>query len=670
MTGGSLGLRTGSYGSLLQQPPNTAGLPIQTQPTRKPTKMLTSSSREKEKVLSRLCKIACRRRAAMLLIAVFSVLLFTSLMSAITKDEEANAVPVSQRISIRNVRTVDTSFNMGRVPIYDEPPPPPPPPPPSPPPHPTHTKSSTSSEQSELRESNNSSFLVQYQSPSTDNKTLNPAVALFPPVRALPPGHPCKHFALPPPPADRKRIGPRPCPVCYLPVDDAIAAMPTAPSVSPVLKNLTYVVEETPVLQPSWMNSANNTMDTILQPSWQNLANNTMDAPSGGSSFGGYPTLEQRADSFDIKESMRVHCGFVKGNKPGRQTGFDIDEGDLLEMEQCHGIVVASAIFGNYDIIQQPKNISEASKRNICFYMFVDEETEAYMKNSSTIDSMMRVGMWRIVIVRNLPYFDARRNGKVPKLLLHRLFPNVRYSLWIDGKLELVVDPYRILERFLWRNGATFAISRHYRRFDVFDEAEANKAAGKYVNSSIDAQIEFYKTEGLTPYTPAKLPITSDVPEGCVIIREHIPITNLFTCLWFNEVDRFTSRDQLSFSTVRDKIMSKVAWRGYMFLDCERRNFVVQAYHRDLLEHLATIHPPPPVLSNQVRKKPSMEIVSEKVVTSPTKKLPPKRGREKRSSSKRHRKVVTDAKSLSVSRRISERRGRLSRTPGNEQTLA
>lgn len=158
--------------------------------------------------------------------------------------------------------------------------------------------------------------------------------------------------------------------------------------------------------------------------------------------------------------------------------------------------------------------------------------------------------------------------------------------------------------RFLWRENATFAISRHYRRFDVFVEAEANKAAGKYDNSSIDYQVEFYKNEGLTPYSEAKLPITSgkliilylmdcfvmklglmicdwtfaDVPEGCVIIREHIPITNLFSCLWFNEVDRFTARDQLSFSTVRDKIMAKVNWTVNMFLDCERRNFVIQVY--------------------------------------------------------------------------------------------
>lgn len=66
-----------------------------------------------------------------------------------------------------------------------------------------------------------------------------------------------------------------------------------------------------------------------------------------------------------------------------------------------------------------------------------------------------------------------------------------------------------------------------------------------------------------------------------MIVREHIPIANLFTCLWFNEVDRFTPRDQISFSTVRDKIRSKTNWTVNMFLDCERRNFVVQVTFRN-----------------------------------------------------------------------------------------
>lgn len=67
-------------------------------------------------------------------------------------------------------------------------------------------------------------------------------------------------------------------------------------------------------------------------------------------------------------------------------------------------------------MIQQPKNISDAAKENVCFYMFVDEETEAHLKNSSGLDDNKRVGLWRIVVVHNLPYNDARRNGKVNAL--------------------------------------------------------------------------------------------------------------------------------------------------------------------------------------------------------------------------------------------------------------
>ncbi|THG20366.1 hypothetical protein TEA_000598 [Camellia sinensis var. sinensis] len=80
-----------------------------------------------------------------------------------------------------------------------------------------------------------------------------------------------------------------------------------------------------------------------------------------------------------------------------------------------------------------------------------------------------------------------------------------------------------------------------------------------------------------------------DVLEGCVIIKKHIPITNLFTCLWFNEVDRFTSEDQLSFSTVQDRIMAEVNWSVDMFMDCERRNFVIQTRNATGLVALAIV---------------------------------------------------------------------------------
>lgn len=71
------------------------------------------------------------------------------------------------------------------------------------------------------------------------------------------------------------------CPVCYLPLEDAVARMPNASSFSPVIRELTYIHEE-----------------------------NLTKSEYGGSEFGGYPSLRQRDDSYDIRESMRIHCGY------------------------------------------------------------------------------------------------------------------------------------------------------------------------------------------------------------------------------------------------------------------------------------------------------------------------------------------------------------------------
>ena len=76
-------------------------------------------------------------------------------------------------------------------------------------------------------------------------------------------------------------------------------------------------------------------------------------------------------------------------------------------------MIFFSFLSGAFDDIQQPHNVSEYSKNTICFFMFVDEETEAYLKNNSGLNDRRKVGLWRIVVVHNLPYRDARRNGKV-----------------------------------------------------------------------------------------------------------------------------------------------------------------------------------------------------------------------------------------------------------------
>lgn len=159
--------------------------------------------------------------------------------------------------------------------------------------------------------------------------------------------------------------------------------------------------------------------------------------------------------------------------------------------------------------------------------------------------------------------------------------------------MRLQLDPLLILEYFLWRKGHEYAISNHYDRHCVWEEVVQNKKLNKYNHTIIDEQFAFYKADGLERYNasdpnkllpssmcfiriynlskPAaictssnnlwhNLPsalLATDVPEGSFIIRAHTPMSNLFSCLWFNEVDRFTPRDQLSFAYTYQKLRRK-----------------------------------------------------------------------------------------------------------------
>lgn len=134
---------------------------------------------------------------------------------------------------------------------------------------------------------------------------------------------------------------------------------------------------------------------------------------------------------------------------------------DIKYVKKCR-FVVASGIFDGYDVPHQPSNLSPRSKKLFCFLMVVDEISLDFIKKNVTVKEDPKggkwVGVWRLILLKHPPYDEPRRNGKVPKILTHRLFPEAQYSIWIDGKMELLVDPLLILERYHKRQSLSFTI--------------------------------------------------------------------------------------------------------------------------------------------------------------------------------------------------------------------
>lgn len=286
--------------------------------------------------------------------------------------------------------------------------------------------------------------------------------------------------------------------------------------------------------------------------------------------FTGNQTLEQREQSFKVNETTRVNCGFYS-----ESGGFTVSDEDKNYMQTCNS-VVSTCAFGGGDDLYQPIGMSDASLQKVCYVAFWDEITLATQEaEGHRVGDDHFIGKWRIVTVRNLPFKDQRLNGKIPKMLAHRLFPRARYSIWVDSKSQFRRDPLGVFEALLWRSGSVLAISEHGARSSVYDEAKAVVKKNKATPEEVEVQLVQYRLDGLPQ--DKRFNGKKALAEASVIVREHVPVTNLFMCLWFNEVVRFTSRDQLSFPYVvwRLKVLKDIN----MFPVCTRKDLVNSMGH-------------------------------------------------------------------------------------------
>ncbi|KAJ0018733.1 hypothetical protein Pint_09968 [Pistacia integerrima] len=291
--------------------------------------------------------------------------------------------------------------------------------------------------------------------------------------------------------------------------------------------------------------------------------------------FGGNLSIQKRISFFDhSNDNVEVPCGFF--NK------FPILHSDRIAMENCNGVVVVSAIFNNYDKIRQPKGLGSKTLDVVCFFMFVDDITLKgfhYHQLISRKSNDYKIGAWRIIKVSSKNMYDnPEMNGAIPKYLLHRLFPNSKFSIWINAKLQLVVDPLLLIHTLVVLEKVDMAISKHPFFTHTMEEAMATARWKKWWNvDALQRQMETYCEHGLQPWSPDKLPYPSDVPDSSLIIRKHGMRSNLFSCLMFNELEAFNPRDQVAFAYVRDHMKPKLKLN--MFADEVSEHIAVEYRH-------------------------------------------------------------------------------------------
>lgn len=192
--------------------------------------------------------------------------------------------------------------------------------------------------------------------------------------------------------------------------------------------------------------------------------------------------------------------------------------------------VIYSAIVGNYDNIKQPLIIDD----RFDYVLFSNDIKE---------DS---VGVWQI---RPLDYYneDSTRICRYAKTHPEELLKHYEFSVWMDANIQIYHQYFYNCVIELYEKGVLVSSLWHPARKCIYDEAFA------VVNMMVEH--EDIVVEWCHNLRKEKYPLNNGLCETNVVYRKHN--TSLVTnanLLWWNCIEHYSRRDQLSFNYVLWKL--------------------------------------------------------------------------------------------------------------------
>lgn len=167
------------------------------------------------------------------------------------------------------------------------------------------------------------------------------------------------------------------------------------------------------------------------------------------------------------------------------------------------------------------------------------------------------------------------------KVFAHRIFCDVRYSIYLDGNVIYRGEIKKLLEHFR-QSGAALGLFRHPQSHSLRDEADACKFYGKFDRfdkSRVSAQINDYIADGFNVDAP--------IGGNYFLVRDHAhPLLPEAMSLWWSSLFEFTKRDQMSLTFSLWKIGTP-----WVFLDDNNAfsgDDVLRLSHRRTLSSLFT----------------------------------------------------------------------------------
>jgi hypothetical protein len=189
--------------------------------------------------------------------------------------------------------------------------------------------------------------------------------------------------------------------------------------------------------------------------------------------------------------------------------------------------VIYTCITGQYDDLQQHTFINY-DYDYVCF-----TDNERLLK-------LEEYGIWKICHIKYTK-LDSQKNSRWHKTHPHILFPEYNKSIWIDGNINIITG--YLFDLIETESKYPIKIQVHPSRNCIYSEIEAVLECKKDIKEVTDKVMKLLKEDGF--------PEEYGLNDTSIIYREHndkkiIEIMEL----WWDMIERYSRRDQLSLSYI------------------------------------------------------------------------------------------------------------------------
>ena len=132
--------------------------------------------------------------------------------------------------------------------------------------------------------------------------------------------------------------------------------------------------------------------------------------------------------------------------------------------------------------------------------------------------------------------FNGRRNAKIYKVLPQMFLPKYDYWFWVDSTHEVIIHPKEIIENYL--GDSEIGLWKHTDRNCAYKEAEIINQLNYDHKHLISNQINYYLS--------MDYPKENGLYELPVSIRKNTDNIKILNLRWWEQICRFSSRDQIS----------------------------------------------------------------------------------------------------------------------------